>query len=294
MVTCPVCKTQHPIDPGSSPPQSKRVRCSNCEATFLLEVLEEGRKQRSGRPRRISVVVSKGGVGKTTTAVNLAAGLACNGYKTLLIDADTQGQDSLHLGVHPKKGLADFIVGNPQVDDALFEARSNLWLLAGGRNLGSLKRFIHKQDFGGEYTLKNRLQRFENRFSFIIIDTAPGWDSLTINVLFYADEIAIPVSLEMLALHGMTEFNKSLDAIKAYHKALEVKYIIPTFYDSKMHESEAVLGRLKNYYGEKVLPPIRHDMTLAQAPALGKTIFEFAPGSSGAKDYRQLVTSILC
>jgi chromosome partitioning protein len=294
MATCPVCKTKHSVDPGGIPPQAQRVRCSTCAATFLLRALEEDKQQGSGRPRRISVVVSKGGVGKTTTAVNLAAGLACNGRKTLLIDADTQGQDSLHLGVHPKKGLADFIVGNPQAEDALFEARPNLWLLAGGRNLGSLKRFIHKQDFGGEYTLKNRLQSFENQFSFIIIDTAPGWDSLTINVLFYADEIAIPVSMEMLALHGLTEFSKSLEAIKAYRNALEIKYIIPTFYDTRMQESEAVLGRLKNFYGEKVLPPIRNDHTLAQAPALGLCIFEFAPGSSGAKDYRQLIASILC
>ncbi len=232
-------------------------------------------------------------MGKTTTSVNLAAGLACNGKKTLLIDTDTQGQDSFHLGVHPPKGLADLIVGDVSADEALFPARTNLWLLAGGRSLAGMKRFIDKQDFAGEYTLKKGLATLEDRFSFIVIDTAPGWDSLTVNVLFYADEIVIPVSLEVLAMHGLTEFNKSFEAIRAYRQTLEIKYIIPTFFDLRMKKSQAVLERLQNLYGKKVLPPIRYNNTLSEAPAHGKTIYEYAPGSSGAKDYRQLIASML-
>lgn len=156
-----------------------------------------------------------------------------------------------------------------------------------------MKRHIDKQDFAGEYTLKTGLQPFEDRFSFIVIDTAPGWDSLTINVLFYADEIVIPVSLEVLAMLGLTEFNKSLDAIRVYRQGLEVKYIIPNFFDPKTQKSAAVLDRLRNLYGEKVLPPIHYNVMLTEAPAHGKTIYEYAPGSSGAEDYRQLITSIL-
>ncbi len=296
MVTCPACKKQHKVERDSIPAGAKRVRCSACAATFPLQVHSlEGKRQNvsAPRPRRISVAISKGGVGKTTTAINLAAGLACNGNKTLLIDTDTQGQDGFHLGVNPKKGLADLIVGDASADDALFQARTNLWLLAGGRTLAGMKRFIDKQDFAGEYTLKNGLQSLEDRFSFIVIDTAPGWDSLTINVLFYADEIVIPVSLEVLAMHGLTEFNKSIEAIRAYRQAVEIKYIVPTFFDLRMQKSKAVLDRLKSLYGEKVLPPIRYNVTLSQAPALGKTIYEYAPGSSGAKDYRQLVAGLL-
>lgn len=133
----------------------------------------------------------------------------------------------------------------------------------------------------------------EDRFSLIIIDMAPGWDSLAINVLFYVDEIVIPVSLEVLALHGLMEFNKNLEAMRVYRRDLEIKYIIPTFFDLKVQQSDTVLERLRNLYDEKVLPPIRYDIRLLEAPGHGKTIYEYAPGSSGAKDYRQLCASIL-
>ena len=293
IVICPTCSKQHRLTPGRIPPHINKVRCGACSTTFPLTAATAIDQECPSPPRRISVSLSKGGVGKTTTAVNLAAGLACNGHRTLLIDTDTQGQDSFHLGVQTRHGLADLITEDIAAEEALFKARPNLWLLSGGKKLAGMKRFIDKQNFAGEYTLKNRLTALENQFEFIIIDTAPGWDSLTINVLFYTEEIVVPVSLEVLAMHGLLEFNKSLDAVRAYRQEITIKYIVPTFLDLRMHNSESVLDRLTDLYGEKVLAPIRYNVQLSEAPAHGKTIYEYAPGSNGSKDYRQLVNSVL-
>ena len=107
--------------------------------------------------RKIGIAVSKGGTGKTTTAVNLAAGLALAGQKVLLVDTDVQGQCSKALGVRPEAGLAEVITEEADLDQALHQARERLWLLAGGRALAGVKRLISRKDFGGERTLSEAL-----------------------------------------------------------------------------------------------------------------------------------------
>ena len=219
--------------------------------------------------------------------------MACNGKKVLLIDADTQGQDAFHLGVCPEFGLADFIIGKTKWAESLCMARKNLWLLAGGRNLAAMKQFIDRQDFGGENTLGHKLGEFEDDFDYVIVDTAPGWDSLTINVLFYVNEILIPVSLEAMTLQGMSQFLKSLERIKVYRNSVSLRYILPTFYDLRVQKSPEILEKLSEIYGDKLCAPVRCNVSLSEAPAFGKTIYEYAPGSYGAKDYRFLSERIL-
>jgi len=243
--------------------------------------------------RKIAIALSKGGVGKTTTAVNLAAGLARAGKTVLLLDVDTQGQAAKALGVASAAGLAEVISGEADFDAACAAARPNLWLLAGGRSLASLKRLITRKDFGGEQTLAEALQAVDGRFDYVLVDTAPGWDALTINVLFYADDVLSPVSLEIMTLQGLTEFAHSMAAIQKYRPALQLKYILPTFYDRRVRKSGEILAQLQAYYGERVCDPIRYNVRLSEAPGYGQAIFEYSPSSIGAQDYQVLTERIM-
>ena len=242
--------------------------------------------------RKIAVALSKGGVGKTTTAVNLAAGLAGRGHRVLLVDSDTQGQSARTLGCQPAAGLAELVSGAATADQAMLQARENLWVLAGGKALAGLKRDIARRDFGGEQTLAEALAPLDDRFDFAVIDTAPGWDALTVNVLFYATDVLAPVSLEILTLQGLLDFAQGLAAIQKYRPQLALRYILPTFYDRRVRKSEEILAQLQAHFGERVCSPIRYSVRLSEAPGYGQTIYEYAPGSPGAEDYRKLVERI--
>ncbi|MDX1417181.1 MAG: ParA family protein [Candidatus Promineifilaceae bacterium] len=243
--------------------------------------------------RKIAVALSKGGVGKTTTAVNLAAGLSARGYHVLLIDMDTQGQAAQALGINNRHGLVELVAGKCQAQDAVVKARDQLWLLVGGRELAGLKREIARKDFGSEQTVSDALEPLDGRYDYVIIDTAPGWDSLTINAIFYATEIIAPVALESMALQGLREFGVSLSAIQRYHRRLGLNYILPTFMDRRVKKSQQIYDLLLEYYHDRVCDPIRYNVRLSEAPGLGQTIFEFAPRSAGAADYQALVSRIL-
>lgn len=242
--------------------------------------------------RRIGVMLSKGGVGKTTTAVNLAAALAMTGRRTLLIDADTQGQAAYALGVSPQTGLAAFVEGLADADEALCPARDNLWLLAGGKALAGLKRLITRKDFGGERTLADALAPLDARFDVAVVDCAPGWDALSVNVLFYVGEVLVPVALEAMSLQGFSEFLQSFAAVSRYRPELSLSHIVPTFLDKRVRGPAALHDELAALYPGRICPPIRYNVKLSEAPAEGKTIFEYAPRSPGARDYAALARHV--
>lgn len=243
--------------------------------------------------RRIAVSISKGGVGKTTTAVNLAAGLAAKGRRVLLVDTDTQGQAGAMLGIKPDVGLAEFVSGDAAFEDAATEAREGLLILAGGRSLAALKRVISRQEYGGERVLEESLAKVDAGFDYVILDTSPGWDALTVNVLFYAHEILAPVSTEVLTLDSLIEFTKSIEAIQKYNTDLKLNYVLPTFLDGRVKKSGEILAQLRKHFGKGVvLSPVRYNVRLSEAPGYGQTIYEYAPKSTGAEDYEALIERI--
>jgi chromosome partitioning protein len=295
-VICPGCKKKYDIDEERISHRKKLIaRCRICTYRFsivspIYEVPAPVEAHKS--TRTIAVSLSKGGVGKTTTAVNLSAGLALAGFKVLLVDTDTQNQDGYMLGVKPTAGLTEYMLDETGAEDAIVEARKNLWLLSGGKSLGGVKRLIDRKNFGGELTLAEALSPLESRYDYIIVDTSPGWDPLTVNVLFYVQEILAPVALEVMALQGLVEFLKSLSSIQKYRKGVSLKYILPTFLDNRVDSPTAILNKLNDLYGEYVCSPIRYNAGFADAPAFGQTIYEFAPGSPGTNDYQDLIRKV--
>ncbi|WDP86937.1 MAG: AAA family ATPase [Desulfobacter sp.] len=306
IITCPKCARKHKVNPDNIKAYAKSgrknllVTCRSCKFKFpvAMETLL-GPHQDAPPPiqdrlpaRKICITLSKGGVGKTTTSVNLGAGLALAGYKVLLVDTDTQGQSSYILGKRPKAGLTELLTKELPVKECLVEARKNLWLLSGGKSLAGVKRIIDRKSFGAEWTLVEALTPLDRDFDFILIDTSPGWDQLIVNVLFYAREVLVPVALEVMPLHGLSEFIKSLGAIQKYRKEIQLKYIVPTFLDARIKGPQALYEQLQKLYPQHLCTPIRYNESLAEAPSFGKTIFEFAPGSTASEDYRALIQKI--
>jgi len=303
LIICPHCKKQHNIDEKRIPPSVKMARCQGCGQQFPLEIPHETptpkpatapatKTEPTMMVRRIGVSLSKGGVGKTTTSVNLAAGLAMAGFRVLLVDTDTQGQSAFMLGLKPQAGLTELVAEELTAAEAVIPARKNLWLLAGGKGLAGLKRIIDRKDFGGEQTVADALTPLESAYDYVVVDTSPGWDPLTVNVLFYVNELLTPVSLEVMSLQGFGEFLKSIAAIQKYRKEVALKYILPTFRDKRVKQADDFLEQLKKMYGPMVCEPIRYNVRISEAPAYGQTIYEFAPGSNGAHDYRELVRKV--
>ncbi len=303
IIICPKCARKHKvnldiikvhIDSG----KNISATCRSCKYKFpvLMEQLVDSpaveEEEYRAEARKICVTLSKGGVGKTTTCVNLGAGLALAGYKVLLVDTDTQGQSSYILGKKPKAGLTELLTKELTPEECVVQARKNLWILGGGKSLAGVKRIIDRKSFGAEWTLSTAMKPLERQYDFILIDTSPGWDQLIVNVLFYATEVLVPVALEVMPLHGLSEFMKSLGSIQTYRKEISLKYIVPTFLDTRIKGPQTLYSELKKLYPEYVCTPIRYSESLSEAPSFGKSIFEFAPGSTASADYRELVKKV--
>jgi len=243
--------------------------------------------------RKICIALSKGGVAKSSTAISVSHGIALSGKKVLLIDTDDQGQDAFLLGVKPKYGLADVLNEQVRVEQALFQAREGLWILSGGRGLSGVKRAIGRKDFSSEQTLSEFLCPIEGKFDFVIVDTSPSWDTLTINALFYCLEVLTPVSLEVLTLNSLVEFAERLKSVQKFNKKLHHTYLLPTFWDRRVKKSSEILEQLKKYYPEQICEPIKYSVRISEAAGFGKTIYEYASSSSGVKDYQKTVERIL-
>ena len=234
--------------------------------------------------RKVAFANAKGGVAKTTTCVNIGAGLALAGYRTLLVDCDTQGQVTKSLGVRAGEGLAELVQGDAGLEDVQIEARENLFVIAGGGRLSGVKRLISRRDMRSELVLSEALEALRD-YDFVLLDTAPSWDVLSVNCLFYVDEILIPVPMEVLALQGIGDFLGRVNEIRRYRENLLVRGIIPTVYDGRVKKSAEVLEQLERHFPDTIWPVVRYSVRLSEAPGFGQHIFEYAKKSNGAADY---------
>ncbi len=250
--------------------------------------------------RKIAVAMAKGGVGKTTTAVSIAHGLAASGRRVLLVDCDSQGQSALFLGIKPPFGLYEFITGKNEKNEpiskreTIFQARPNLWLLAGGIKLVELKHWLGEQPREHRQSiLGNALVPRDGALDYLIFDCAPGWDVLSVNILMAATEVICPVALQALPLEGLKTFFGYLLSAQKLNPELQLRYVLPTQFDKRTRQSMEILKYLAKLFRRQICDPIPYNVRLAEAPAHGKTIFEFAANSPGAKGYERMIRRLL-
>lgn len=227
-------------------------------------------------------------VGKTTTAVNLGAGLARRGYKVLLVDLDAQGNCAIYLGASYTFTLYHVLVEHAPPEDCIVPSRDNLDLLAADKQLASAKEILTGRRFREE-TLTRTMQGPVEDYDFIFLDCAPSLDILNVNALIYAPEVLIPVSVDYLATVGARAHLESVEEIREAGYDTQVSMILPTFFDARTRKSQEVVDILTKHFGRAVADPIRINVRLAEAPGYHQTIWEYDPKSRGAEDYEKLV-----
>ncbi len=237
--------------------------------------------------RKIAIVGFKGGIGKTTTCVNLGAALALRGHRVLLIDTDTQANLAIALGINNyNKSLADVLTRKVKAEECIIPARKKLDLLPSDITLYKAQQRMVLEMAREE--IFDELFTGLTGYEYQLLDCAPSVTLLTVNALAYVDEVFIPVSMEMLALSSVEQF---IDYLKNIHRILgkgaALRLIIPTMYDPRRKVSAQVLQLLRKL-GPRVTEPIWVDTKLSEAPGEGKTIFEYASRSRGAADYARL------
>jgi chromosome partitioning protein len=246
---------------------------------------------KGGCMRRVAICNRKGGTAKSTTAVHLAHGLAKTGRRVLLIDTDAQGNCSPMLGVSPETGLADVVDGADPMSAAI-EVRDNLYLLAGGRELAGVTREISRRDYDAQLVLSEALKPIDGHFDYAVIDTGPGYSPMSINVLFYASEIVVPISMETLAVYGYLEFLGELEPISKRSGA-NVRYLLPTMADHRKGLTEDILQQLRDRFPDTVCEPISYAARFSELPRIGETIYENEARNRAAIDYAKFTNKVV-
>jgi chromosome partitioning protein len=257
----------------------------------------------------ISVVNQKGGVGKTTTTVNLGAALALAGKKVLLVDMDAQANLTTHLGHGPKEDLEgtggdggggpewtvyDVLKGTKRIQEVTIHRSERLDLVP-----ASLLLSAADLELGGvvgrELLLKRALDRVREAYDIVLVDCPPTLGLLSLNALAAVDKVIVPVQSEYLALHGVRQLLDTIDQVRSvYNTQLVVGGVLICLHDSRKRLARAVADTIRAYFGQLVFETVvRENVALAEAPASGQTVFEYAPRSTGAEDYGALAQEVL-
>ncbi|HYV38132.1 MAG TPA: AAA family ATPase [Gemmataceae bacterium] len=258
--------------------------------------------------RRIAIINQKGGVGKTTTAVNLATALARAGQRVLVIDLDPQAHATVHLGRTPDgqaPSIYDILVDNRPLAEARNQIENDLWLVGSDINLAAAEVELAGV-VGREVILRDLLSQDDQTFDFVLMDCPPSLGVLTLNALSAANEVFVPLQPHYLALHGLGKlFETTALVSKRINPAVRISGIVLCMYDANIRLTQEVVRDLEDFLAKgrggtvpwanaRVFAArIRRNVKLAEAPSFGKSIFHYAPKCAGAEDYAALAREVL-
>lgn len=258
--------------------------------------------------RSIGIINQKGGVGKTTTAVNLSAALADAGKRVCLVDIDPQAHASLHLGVAPEDGepsIYDVLLGNAAPADVRQPVAENLWVVPSHIDLAAAELEL-AGEVGREVILRDALAADHAPYDYLIVDCPPSLGVLTLNALAAVEEVFLPLQPHFLALHGLSKLLKTIEVVtRRINRRLRLTGVVLCMYESTTRLAAEVSGDVEAFFRRRQDPDcpwsaarpfrtrIRRNIRLAEAPSFGQSIFQYAPRSNGAEDYRHLAREVL-
>lgn len=240
--------------------------------------------------RAVAILNQKGGTGKTTTALHIAAGFASQGHKTLLVDLDPQGNVGASLGKKGPRSMYHVLFQGLEVAKCALEARDNLDVVTADEGLAAAEISLAKSSQQERIHVLQKVMSGLSGYEYVFFDCAPSLSILNHSALGYAGEVMIPVSCDYLALVGVKQVLQTLRRVgEQSGRDVRIAGVLPTFYDVRKRVCCEALGYLRKTFGPRTLPPVRINTKLAEAPSQKKTVFEHAPDSHGARDYIRVV-----
>jgi chromosome partitioning protein len=246
--------------------------------------------------RRIGVLNYKGGTGKTTTVVNLGAGLALRGARVLCIDLDAQGSLAMCLGTRYTYSLTHMLLGQAEPSACVVQARDNLDIIPSDNSLlraeGEMWRIADLRR--ARQMLSNKMYSLEERYDYVIMDFSPSASLLSESGLQYVRELVVPVSMSYLAMIGTRQVVETLKSIgRMPGHRIRLYLVVPTLYSARLRQDREVLGILQRHFADRVVEPIRMNVKLTESPSHHMTIFEYSPRSGAAADYKRLAERVI-
>lgn len=246
----------------------------------------------------IAIANQKGGVGKTTTAVNLSACLGKAGKKTLIVDIDPQGNTTSGLGIDPKNldlSIYDCLINEVIMKEVILKTEfENLWIVPSNINLAGAELELVMKD-KREFLLKKSLHEIKDYFDFILIDCPPSLGLITLNSFTAANSILIPIQCEYYALEGLSQLTNTIKMIKkSLNPSLSIEGVLLTMFDARTNLSIQVVDEVKKFFGGKVFGTIiPRNVRLSEAPSFGQPVIEYDKNSRGAECYTELAEEVI-